>query len=141
MIHYTDSLAGITPDTLTGFFVGWPNPPAPETHLRILAGSYAIILAVDAASERVVGFVNAVSDGVLAAYIPLLEVLPEYQKKGIGHELMRRIIEKLSGLYMIDLLCDADLQPFYAGLGMKPAVGMLVRNYQHQAGRSGDEIG
>lgn len=140
MIHYTDSLAGITPDTLTGFFVGWPNPPAPETHLRILEGSYAIILAVDAASRRVVGFVNAVSDGVLAAYIPLLEVLPEYQKKGVGRELMRRIIEKLSGLYMIDLLCDADLQPFYAGLGMKPAEGMLVRNYQHQTGRPGDEI-
>ena len=31
---------------------------------------------------RVVGFVTAISDGVLSAYIPLLEVLPEYQGAG-----------------------------------------------------------
>ena len=84
MISYTDTVAGITPDRLQGFFVGWPNPPSPETHLEILQGSSNFVLAIDDETGNVVGFVSAVSDGVLSAYIPLLEVLPSYQNRGIG---------------------------------------------------------
>lgn len=134
MISYHTALAEIRPEHLAGFFVGWPNPPAPETHLRILAGSRLVVLARDGADGPVVGFVNAVGDGVLTAYIPLLEVLPAYQGRGIGQELMRRMLELLREHYMIDLLCDADLQPFYARLGMRPATGMLLRNYDRQSG-------
>jgi len=134
MIRYTDSLEGITPELLAGFFVGWPNPPSPETHLRLLAGSMAVELAVDPATGTVVGFINAVGDGVLAAYIPLLEVLPEYQGRGIGGELVRRMLARLDGLYMVDLLCDPALQPFYARFGMRPSQGMLIRNYGRQSG-------
>jgi GNAT superfamily N-acetyltransferase len=133
MIIYTDSLEGTTPAMLHGFFVGWPNRPAPETHLRLLEGSDHVVLALDDAG-RVVGFITAISDGVLSAYIPLLEVLPEYQGRGIGGDLVRRMLEKLDGLYMIDLLCDAPLQPYYERHGMKPATGMLVRNYERQSG-------
>lgn len=135
MIRYLDSVEGISADQLTGgFFVGWPNPPSPETHLRILQNSYAIVLAVDDETNQIVGFINAISDGILSAYIPLLEVLPAYQKRGVGALLARQIIDKLSKLYMIDLLCDAELQSYYAQFGMLPATGMLIRNYQTQAG-------
>lgn len=132
MLHYTDDLTGITPDMLHGFFVGWPNPPSPETHLEILRGSYAVVLALE--GDRVVGFVNAISDGRLAAFIPLLEVLPERQGQAIGSELMRRMAEKLSGFYSIDLLCDPDVQPFYERLGWRKSVGMCIRNYARSAG-------
>jgi hypothetical protein len=37
--------------------------------------------------------------------------------------------------YMIDLICDADLQAFYESLGMQSANGMIIRNYQHQFGK------
>ena len=134
MITYTDSAAAVTPDRLTGFFVGWPNPPSPETHLRLLDGSDHVVLAVDDDADRVVGFVTAISDGVLSAYVPHLEVLPDYQRQGIGTQLMRRIVAKLDRLYMIDLLCDPELRPFYARLGMGPATGMMIRNYGRQAG-------
>lgn len=134
MVIYSDSLAGITPDRLRGFFVGWPDPPNPATHLRILDGSDIVVLALDGETGPVVGFVTAISDGVSCAYIPHLEVLPAHQNQGIGTELMRRMLARLSHLYMIDLLCDPDVQPFYARLGMRPASGMLVRNYAHQAG-------
>jgi len=82
----------------------------------------------------VVGFVTAVTDGVLAAYIPLLEVLPEYQRRRIGEELMRRVMERLDGLYMVDLLCDPNMDAFYSRFGMKPAHAMAVRRYEHQSG-------
>ncbi len=134
MIHYRDSTQSIDPTQLQGFFVGWPNPPTPETHLRLLEGSDHIVLAVDDDTDRVVGFITAISDGVLCAYIPLLEVLPAYQGQGIGQELARRMIAKLREYYMVDLLCDPHLQPFYARLGLQPARGMLLRNYERQSG-------
>ena len=134
MIRYTDSPQGIEPRHLRGFFVGWPNPPSPETHRRLLAGSDHLVLALDDESGNVVGFVTAISDGVLSAYVPHLEVLPPYQGRGIGTELMRRLLDRLRGLYMVDLLCDAEVQPFYARLGMRPVPGMAVRNHARQSG-------
>ena len=133
MIIYTDSTENVTADDLRGFFVGWPNPPSPDTHLRMLMGSGHIVLARDE-SGRVVGYVTALTDGVLAAYISLLEVLPQYQGQGIGTALMRRMLDTLRDLYAIDLLCDEDVQPFYARLGLRPATGMMVRNYALQSG-------
>lgn len=138
MIWYSESTEGIAPEDLDGFFVGWPNPPSPETHLRLLRGSAAVVLARDGEPSQdgpVVGFITAVTDGVLAAYIPLLEVLPEYQERGIGGELVRRMLSRLSDYYMVDLLCDTDLQPYYERFGMHRATGMLARNYERQSGR------
>jgi ribosomal protein S18 acetylase RimI-like enzyme len=134
MISYTDTIEGIDAAQLQGFFVGWPNPPTPQTHLRILAGSYAILLARDDVTGAIVGFITAISDGVSCAYIPHLEVLPAYQGSGIGSELVRRMLERLRHIYMIDLICDTDVQPFYARLGMRPYTGMILRNYDRQSG-------
>ena len=80
------------------------------------------------------GFVTAISDGVLSAYMPLLEVLPDYQGRGIGRELVERMLTLLSGHYMIDLVCDKDMQSFYARFGMKPFIAMAIRNYDRQSG-------
>jgi len=135
-IRYLESIDGITAAQLTGgFFVGWPDPPNPETHLRLLAGSDHIVLAVDSETNHVIGFITAITDGVLSAYIPLLEVLPAYQHRGIGQELMQKMLDRLRHLYMVDLLCDQELQPFYEQLGMQPAMGMLIRNYDRQSGK------
>lgn len=89
---------------------------------------------MDDATSRVVGFITANSDGVLSAYIPLLEVLPKYQGQGIGTELITRMLKKLETLYMIDLICDPELQPFYSRFKMKSQTGMILRNYKYQAG-------
>jgi len=134
MITYQTNLDGISPEMLTGFFIRWPKPPSSETHLRLLQQAYRVVLAVDDQTNRVVGFINAISDGVLSAYIPLLEVLPEYQMQGIGDELMKRMLKLLDNLYMIDLTCDRRLQPFYEQMGMTRATGMMIRNFAHQAG-------
>lgn len=134
MIIYTDDLSGMDPEQLHGFFDDWSDPPTSAIHLRLLRGSDTVVMAKDEASGRVVGFVTAVTDNVLSAYIPLLEVLPAYREQGIGSELVRRILRKLDHLYMVDLLCDAELQPFYERMGMRPATGMMIRNYARQSG-------
>lgn len=128
MISYQETLDGITPERLTGFFEGWPTPPSAEQHLRIMNGSEVVVIAVDTeALGRVVGFVTAVGDGVLAAYVPLLEVLPEYQGRGIASELVRRLLAQLNERYMIDLVCDEALVPFYERLGMTRFTAMVIR--------------
>ena len=134
MIAYTDSADGVAEDMLSGFFVGWPNPPSRKTHLKLLESSDEVILALDDETGQVVAFVTAISDQILCAFIPLLEVLPAYQGRGVGRELVRRMVEKLHGRYAIDLICDPELQPFYASLGMQPVSGMALRDYTRQSG-------
>lgn len=127
-IEYRTSVDGIAADALAGFFVGWPSPPSAERHLELLRRSTHVVVALD--GERVVGFVSAISDGVLSAYIPLLEVLPEYQGRGVGSELARRVLARLDDLYMVDLACDDELVPFYERLGFMrvgAAVGFRKR--------------
>lgn len=136
MIYYVETAESIQPSQLDGFFVGWPNRPSRETHLLILKRAYRVVLAIDERTNQVVGFINAVGDGVLTAYIPLLEVLPAYQNQGIGSELVRRMLAQAKDLYMVDLICDPELQPFYERFGMFSRVGMAKRNFDRQAGSS-----
>jgi GNAT superfamily N-acetyltransferase len=115
VIAYSDSAAEVVPDDLAGFFVGWPSPPSLDRRLELLRRSDAVSLAYDEGS--LVGFATAISDGVLAAYIPFLEVLPSHQRRGIGTALIERLLAQLDDLYMVDVVCDAPLEPFYARLG------------------------
>ncbi|MDH3892428.1 MAG: GNAT family N-acetyltransferase [candidate division Zixibacteria bacterium] len=140
MIEYLDSPHDLRPEQLTGFFVGWPKPPSTDTHLKILKQSSFVVMAQDTETGRIVGFINAVSDRVLSAYIPLLEVLPEFQGRGIGGHLVKRLMAQLDGLYMIDLVCNEDLIPFYEKFGLKSSgamqvVSMIRRDFDHQDGR------
>lgn len=116
-------------DQLRGFFEGWPQLPSLDAHLRLLAGSSRIWLARVPESGQVIGFITALTDGVLSAYIPLLEVLAEHRRHGVGGLLTRLMLADLSDLYMIDLVCDEELQPFYARQGFTPTRAMSVRRY------------
>ncbi|MFS8097319.1 GNAT family N-acetyltransferase [Lentzea alba] len=126
MITYSTDLTALTEEDLAGFFVDWPKAPSRAQHLAVLRGSYRAVLAF--ADDQVVGFVNMISDGVLTAFVPWLEVLPEFQGQGIGTELMRRILAEGQHLYSVDLVCDESLRPYYEKLGMVALTGMIVRN-------------
>ncbi len=132
MIKYRNTLEGVTPTMLDGFFVGWPSHPDNGRFLDILKGSAAVWLAFD--DGRCVGFVNALSDGVYYSYIPLLEVLPEYQGRGIGTDLVRRMKESLKDMYAIDICCDDGVVPFYQRLGFFRGNSMIARNFDKQGG-------
>ena len=131
-ITYTNNLDTIKSKALEGFFVGWPNPPDPPRHLEILQSSFKVWLALD--GEKCVGFINAISDGILYAYIPLLEVLPSYQGLGIGSDLVRRMVNSLEGIYAIDIVCDDQVAGFYHRLGFSQLVGMAKRYPDNQDG-------
>lgn len=133
-LEYRTTAEGLTPDQLEGgFFDGWPDPPSPETLLRILDASDHVVIAVR--DEKVIGFVTAITDGVLSAFITLLEVLPEHHGTGIGHSLINQMMSQIGDIYMVDLVCDANLSRFYAELGFATATGMSRRDYAMQSGR------
>ena len=134
MIKYQDHMRGVSADKLKGFFVDWPNPPAPATHLKLLRNSGLRVLAVDGKTGNVIGFITAITDGILCAYIPFLEVLPSYQGRGIGKELVKRMLRKLRNAYMVDLMCDKELRKFYKRFDMQPSTGMIKRSYPNQSG-------
>jgi len=129
MTEYRTSLNGFLPDDLQGFFVDWRNPLSRKQLYTILQRSNCFVLAYDAETDRVVGFVNALSDGINFAFVPMLEVLPDYQRKGIGSELMRRILRSLRDTSCIDLTCDPSLQSFHKRFGMLESQGMVIRKY------------
>jgi len=47
VIAYTDDPSDVLPEQLHGFFQGWPDPPTPEAHVRLLRGSSEVVLAVE----------------------------------------------------------------------------------------------
>ncbi len=129
MIVFTDDLEGIEPEQLAGgFFEGWPEPPTAEMHLAHLWGAELAVVALDEETGQVVGFATAVGDGVMVAFVPLLEVLPAYRHQGIGTELMRRILAGLDGRYSIDLVCDPEMIGFYERLGATGGIAAMWRD-------------
>src|SRR5215475_8351561 len=126
MVRYTEDVNDVDENMLEGFFVGWPRRPSRTQHLAVLRGSFRVVMAIEETTGRVAGFVNMISDGVLTAFIPWLEVLPEFQRQGIGTELMRRVLD-CEQMYSIDLVCDEPLLPYYTRLGMTPIPGAGIR--------------
>lgn len=125
---YKNTLDGITPEHLLHFCKGWRIPLAGQKLYDILKNSTYFVLAV-AENGNVVGFVNALSDKIHFAFIPMLEVLPEYQNQDIGTKLMESMFELLKNIPCIDLTCDKELQPYYDKLGMIKSRGMVLRKY------------
>ncbi len=125
MITYSCSLDQIGASDLEPFFGEWLHSPSPEERLQALRGSSHVLLALD--DGRLVGFINALTDGYISAFIALLEVLPSHQGQGIGSELVRRMLLELSGVRGVDVMCDPQLQPFYARFGLSPCSGMVKR--------------
>ncbi|NQT60504.1 MAG: GNAT family N-acetyltransferase [Bacteroidetes bacterium] len=129
MILYKTDLVGIATEQLKNFFVGWKEPLLPEDHMQILQNSYRFVLAIDIETNMVVGFINALSDKIQFAFIPMLEVLPDYQNKGIGTKLMEILLSKLVHIDCIDLTCDPEKQSFYERFNMLKSHGMVIRRY------------
>jgi predicted N-acetyltransferase YhbS len=135
-VTYQSTLDGVSADDLEGFFEGWPSPPSSRTLLRVLHGSDYVVVA-RAGGSQVVGMIAAITDDVLTAFVTLLEVRPGHRNHGIGSELVGRVRDHFVDLYGVDVLCDAELVPFYERLGFRPAAAASIRRYDRQAGVDG----
>ena len=67
------------------------------------------------------------------AYIPLLEVVPNYQGKEIGKGFVERMLEASKNMHAIDIACDEPMDLFYEELRFFRCVGMVERNYKRHS--------
>ncbi len=70
-------------------------------------------------ADKLIGYIDCVSNGVTDAYIQDLMVHPDYQGKGIGTELMTQMVAYLKEkhIYMISVVYEESLKPFYERFG------------------------
>ena len=73
-----------------------------------------------------IGFARVVSDGEVFAYLADVYVLPEYQGKGLGLELVREIVDRGPQRELRWLLGTADAQELYAKLGFGPVSSIMM---------------
>ena len=99
--------------------VGWTNyTDRPE----MLAAAYRNSLCVLGAyaGEKLIGVIRVVGDGVSIVFVQDLLVLPEYQRQGVGTQLLRAMMEQYADVYQIELLTDntPKTTAFYESLGL-----------------------
>ena len=81
--------------------------------------------------NRMVGYIDCVSNGVTDAYIQDLMVHPAYQGRGIGTELMNKMISHLKDkrIYMISVVYEENLKPFYERFGFSNMLCGQMESY------------
>lgn len=93
----------------------WSSAEKGEVLRRALCSSHSLITAW--CGERLVGLGNAISDGHLVVYYPHLLVSPDFQGKGVGREIVRRLKERYAGFHMQMLVADGAATEFYRKCG------------------------
>jgi len=95
--------------------VGWNGM---EISLKkALLNSYFYICCFE--DDKLIGYLDVVSNGITDAYIQDVIVNPACQGKGIGTKMMNIAIDKLKqdGVYAISVLFDEKLLDFYKKFG------------------------
>jgi GNAT superfamily N-acetyltransferase len=96
----------------------------PQQLRRAFASSYAVIFAFDA--DRLVGLGRALCDGEYQAAIYDMVLLPEYQGKGIGKEMLNRLCAKLP-VENIILYAVPGREGFYKKCGFKKMITAMAK--------------
>jgi len=99
----------------------------PDIHQKSFTCSASVVFVFD--NEQLIGFGRAISDGCSQAAIYDVAVLPPYQGKGIGRQMIGEIVDSLPGCSFI-LYASPGKEPFYEKLHfkrMKTAMALFVK--------------
>jgi GNAT superfamily N-acetyltransferase len=96
-------------------FLGWSSADKPTALHQGLLASHSLVTAWD--TELLVGLGSAISDGSLLVYFTHLLVRPDYQGRGIGTELMIRMMARYKNFHQQTVLADGRAVDFYKTLG------------------------
>ena len=90
----------------------------PERITRALENSSVVICVWD--GEALVGFARAISDGAWSAYLNQIAVLPQFQKQGIGKQMLSLLIENLGEEVSLVAHSADSATGFYLAAGFEP---------------------
>ncbi len=103
--------------------VGMAHHP-PEIHQKAFEASHTTVFVYD--GGRLIGFGRAISDGCYQAAVYDIAVRPEFQRRGIGTAIMKKILERIPGCNII-LYASPGKEAFYETLGLrKMLTGMAL---------------
>jgi GNAT superfamily N-acetyltransferase len=103
--------------------VGWHLRAADRERLRQqVVGAMFVVSAWN--GDTLIGFARAISDGATNAYVSTVAVLPAYQGRGIGRELIRRLTSGHQGIQFV-LHARPAVKAFYLKCGFEHAEDML----------------
>ena len=98
---------------------GWSSAKKPMLLQKALSNSSTLVSAW--IGDELIGIGNAITDGYLVVYYPHMLVHPKYQGKGIGSEMMKRIVDKYKGFHQHMLVADGRAIEFYKKCGFTQA--------------------
>jgi GNAT superfamily N-acetyltransferase len=101
--------------------LGWRQNLYPERVARALAASTRVVTAWE--GERLVGMARMVSDGEFCLYLPEILLMPTFQRRGCGTELMKRLLAGYEHVQHNVLLCDDGNEAFYRRFGFGAVTG------------------
>lgn len=104
--------------------VGWDYDPG--KYDRILKGVNTYFIARE--NEKLIGFVSVISDGAAAAFMVDLMVHPDYQKQGLGKELVHRVVKysKSIGVQCVHVTFNQTEEEFYRKCGFHIFSGGII---------------
>ena len=99
--------------------VGWTNYTSNPTMLKNALEHSLFLISARDEEGNLIGFLRAVGDGFSIVYIQDIIVLPEYQRQGIGTQLLRQTLEYFKEVYQMILTTDSELKTlaFYESNG------------------------
>ena len=112
--------------------VGWSMYTRDPARLeRALTHSLTVLSAYD--GKQLVGLIRAVGDGETILFIEDLLVLPEYQRRGIGKQLIEALLARFPEVRQRVLLTDDDpkTRSFYKAAGFVESQQMGVIAFYH----------
>ena len=88
----------------------------PEAHKKAFEASHTTVFVYHA--SQLIGFGRAISDGVYQGAVYDVAVVPEFQRKGIGTIIMKKILERLPECNII-LYATPGKEAFYETLNLR----------------------
>lgn len=99
--------------------VNWSSARHPERLRQAIRNSHHVVTAWSGA--RLVGLMNALSDGTMTAYFHYLLVDPAFQSRGIGRELVARMVAHYRDCSRLLLVAYKEEVTFYERCGFRVA--------------------
>ena len=99
--------------------VEWSSGHFPDKLVIAMKNFDTVYSAWD--GDELVGLISAMDDGIMTAYVHYLLVKPDYQLKGIGKELVKRVTDHYKDYLRIVVVAYDEEIKFYEYCGFEKA--------------------
>ncbi|HEC72649.1 MAG TPA: GNAT family N-acetyltransferase [Thermoplasmatales archaeon] len=112
---------------------GWWEDSYDKLKLKdLIKDSFVFMVVIEKKSGRAIGMGRLLSDGVSDAYIQDFVVLPKYRGRGIGKQLVKKLVEYChsKGIHWIGLIAEPNQDGFYSKIGFKHMKNYVPMKYE-----------